>query len=161
MIRAALPEDAAEIAAIWNPIIRNTLVTFTTEEKSEADLASLIAEKSASGQSFLVFEEARKVIGFATYGPFRGGPGYKHTAEHSVILAPSARGRGVGKALMTELERHAKRAEIHQMIAGISSANSQGIQFHKAIGYEQVATLPEVGRKFDQWLDLVLMQKRL
>ncbi len=161
MIRAALPEDAAEIAAIWKPIIRDTLVPFTTEEKSVADVASLIAEKSASGQSFLVFEEARKVIGFATYGPFRGGPGYKHTAEHGVILAPSARGRGVGKALVLQIEQVAKLTGIHQMIAGVSSANLEAIQFHKAIGYVQVATLPEVGRKFDQWLDLVLMQKRL
>lgn len=161
MIRAALPEDAAEIAAIWNPIIRDTLVTFTTQEKSEADLASLIAEKSASGQSFLVFEEADKVIGFSTYGPFRTGPGYKYTAEHSVILAPSARGQGVGKALLTKLEKHAKCAGIHQMISGVSSANPEAIRFHEAIGYEHVATLPEVGRKFDQWLDLVLMQKRL
>ena len=161
MIRAALPEDAAEIAAIWNPFIRDTLVTFTTDEKSEADIAALIVDKSASDQSFLVFEEVGKATGFATYGPFRGGPGYKHTAEHSVILAPSARGRGIGRTLMAELEKQAKRAGIHQMIAGVSSANSDGIRFRKAIGYEQVALLPEVGRKFDQWLDLVLMQKHL
>ena len=161
MIRAALASDAAEIIGFWNPIISDTLFTFTSVKKTESDLVKMIAEKSVLDQRFAVFEDAGKVIGFATYGQFRAGVGYKHTAEHTVMLAPAARGRGVGKALMSEIEKHAKLTGIHTMIAGVSSANQEGIRFHRSIGFSQVAKVPEVGRKFGLWLDLVLMQKRL
>ena len=47
------------------------------------------------------------------------------------------------------------------MIAGIAGENAGGIAFHSALGYGQVARLPEVGWKFGRWHDLVLMQKML
>ena len=77
------------------------------------------------------------------------------------MLAPDARGRGVGRSLMAAIEQHARDMGFHTMWAGVSAGNPDGVVFHERVGYEKVAVLPEVGRKFDQWLDLVLMQKRL
>jgi phosphinothricin acetyltransferase len=105
--------------------------------------------------------EGSTLLGFATYSQFRGGVGYQHTMEHTVVLAPEARGRGAGRALMQRLESHAASSGVHSMIAGVSGANAPGIAFHEAMGYKTVAVVPEVGRKFDQWLDLHLMQKIL
>ena len=133
-------------------------MTFTTVEKTAEGLADDLA---ARGDAFLVAESAGRILGFASYGPFRGGPGYAHTAEHSVILAEEARGRGVGRALMARLEAQARAQGIHVLIAGVSGENDAAIGFHRAIGFTQAARLPEVGRKFGRWMDLVLLHKRL
>ena len=157
-VRAAVPEDAGAIAGIWNPYIRDTAVTFTTEEKTEAGLAADIAARPGA---FFVAEEDGAVQGFATAFPFRGGPGYRHTMEHTVQLAPEARGRGMGRALMDRLEEALGERGCHVLVAGVSGENAAGIAFHKAIGFETVGRMPQVGAKFDRWMDLVLMQKIL
>jgi len=157
MIRPARPEDAGAIAAIWNIVIRETTHTFTTTEKAAAPVAAAIA----AGTPYWVAGRGDEVLGFATYSQFRGGNGYAHAMEHSVHLAPEAQGKGLGRALMARLEDHAARAGVHVMVAGVSGDNPGGIAFHAALGYVEVGRMPEVGRKWDRWLDLVLMQKIL
>lgn len=160
-IRPATPDDCAVIAAIWNPLIRDTLVTFTTVEKTAAGLAVLLGEKAAAGHPFLVAVLDGAVLGFATYGPFRAGPGYARTMEHTIILSTRARGQGLGRALMLRLEDAARAAGVHSLIAGVSGGNPDGRAFHAAMGYDTVAVVPQVGTKFGRWFDLVLMQKFL
>ncbi|MEL6957597.1 MAG: N-acetyltransferase family protein [Pseudomonadota bacterium] len=156
-IRPAKTEDAAAISAFWTPQILNTVVTFNSIPKTPEDVAAMIADRPC----FLVFEEDGCVQGFVTYDQFRGGIGYAHTMEHTIILAPEAAGKGAGRALMAAACDHAKAAGVHSLWAGISGENTAGVVFHEKIGFEHVAVLPEVGRKFDRWFDLVLMQKRL
>ncbi len=158
MIRRAVVMDADAIVAIWNKVICETARTFTTEEKT---VAGITADIQARGDAFLVVEIGGQVVGFATYFPFRGGNGYRHTKEHTISLTPQAQGQGIGRALMQRLEDVAKRNGVHSLFAGVSGENADGIGFHAVLGYEEVARLPEVGRKFDRWMDLVLMQKIL
>lgn len=156
MIRAAQPADAAALAALWNPCIRDTAVTFNSTEKSEADLVAMISARDC----FLVYIN-NGVQGFATYSQFRAGPGYASCMEHSVILSPTARGMGAGRALMAAVEDHAKAAGAHQMIAGVSGENPEGQRFHAALGYHEIAIIRDAGFKFGRFMDLVLMQKFL
>ena len=156
MIRPARDEDAEAIAAIWNRIIRETTVTFTTEEKAPDHIARTLAE-----QPFLVAETGGHIVGFATYGPFRTGPGYARTMEHSIHLADTARGQGFGRALMAELEAEAHNAGVHTLIAGIGGENPGAVAFHTALGFRQVGHIVQAGRKFGRWQDLILMQKFL
>lgn len=161
MIRAARDTDIVQILKIWNREIRETLITFNSAEKTSDDLSSLLKQKAADAQPFLVAEIDDEILGFATYGQFRGGVGYRHTAEHTVVLAPNARGQGVGRQLMSAVEFHAKKNGFHSMWAGVCAENPDGVAFHKRLGYAEIAQLPEVGFKFGRWLDLVLMQKHL
>ena len=157
MIRPAVKDDFPQIAKIWNQIIRDTAATFTNAEKEVAELV----QANAAGRPFFVAEQDGKVVGFATYFPFRSGPGYARTKAHTIPLAPDARGKGFGRGLMEAVEDHARDAGVHTIWAGISSENPDGKAFHAALGYEEIAVLPEVGRKFGRWMDLILMRKVL
>lgn len=158
IIRPAMGADAPAIARITNAIIRESLITFTTDERSTTQITEDITVR---GTGFLVAEHDGQVVGFATYAPFRAGPGYAQTREHSIQLSPDARGKGVGRALMQALEETARTDGVHVLVAGISSANPGAVAFHAALGFSQVGRMPEVGFKWGQWLDLVLMQKIL
>lgn len=158
IIRSATVDDSAQICAIWNPLIEHTATTFTTTLKTPEGIASDISQRAGA---FFVAEQDQKLMGFATYFPFRSGPGYARTKEHSINLAPEARGQGAAKALMQALEAHAAQAGVHSLWAGISCENPQGMQFHQRMGFTHIALLPEVGFKFGRWMDLVLMQKIL
>jgi L-amino acid N-acyltransferase YncA len=161
-IRQAQSGDIPALLDIWNPVIRTSVATFNDAEKTPAMLAADIATKSAAGYPFLVAEQPDGTLaGFATYGQFRASNGYRHTMEHTIILAPDQGGRGTGRALMTAIETHARDRGVHSLFAGVSGENTAGIAFHARLGYHEVARLPEVGRKFDRWFDLVLMQKIL
>lgn len=161
IIRPAKLKDAGVICAIWNPIIRDTLVTFNPVEKTPESVSHMLKDKAQAKEPFLLACAQDEVLGFVTYGPFRGGEGYKHTVEHTIILSPAARGKGIGAALMAQIEQMAKSAGKHSIWAGVSAQNTGGVAFHTALGYRTVATLPEVGYKFDTWIDLVLLQKIL
>jgi L-amino acid N-acyltransferase len=161
ILRSALAQDAGAVAAIWNPVIRETAATFTTQEKTIAGLTADFAARAAEGKAFLLAEEAGQLLGFATYFQFRNGPGYARTMEHTIVLAPVARGRGVGRHLMAALEDHARAGGAHSLWGGVSGENPAGLAFHRAIGFDEVARLPQVGHKFGRWMDLVLMQKFL
>lgn len=155
IIRAAAPFDAPQIAAIWNHAIRETTITFNPVEKTEAEVAALI------DQDCLVWEDLGAVLGFARYFAFRGGEGYRFTVEHTIMLEGKSHGRGGGRALMDALFAHARAAGKHTMFAGCSAENEGALRFHAKLGFQEVATLPEVGFKFGRWIDLVLMQKTL
>jgi phosphinothricin acetyltransferase len=158
IVRPAVPADAAAICEITNGIIRDSLITFTTVERTAAQVASDIMDR---GQAFLVAEVNAKVAGFATFAPFRAGPGYGFTREHTIQLATGMRGRGIGRALMAQLERQAIAEKVHVLVAGISGANPGACAFHAALGFIETGRMPQVGFKAGQWLDLILMQKNL
>ncbi len=157
-IRQARMDDAAEICAITNAMIRDTVITFTTKERSEAEIAADIALR---WRAFQVAESDDKVVGFASFFPFRHGPGYARTRELTIHMADNSRRRGLGRALLQSLEQVAVEQGVHVLVAGISGANPQGIAFHAACGYDEVGRMAEVGFKAGQKLDLVLMQKIL
>lgn len=160
-VRPATAGDAGGIARIWNHYIRETLATFNSAERAEAEVRDILAARARDGHGAFVAGPQGEVSGFALYGQFRGGVGYARTAEHTILLDPAARGEGLGRGLMQALEGHAARAGMHTIFAGVSSGNPDGVAFHAALGYREVAVLREVGWKWGRWLDLHLMQKTL
>jgi phosphinothricin acetyltransferase len=158
-IRPARDSDTEAITHLQRHIVDTTLMTFATEARSLSDWQEDILY---GDPPILVAEDTDgEFLGYATYTGFRSSEGYRHTAELSIYLSEAARGRGAGRKLLTELENRAVQGNIHVMVAAISSANPTAQQFHAACGYTEVGRLPQVGRKWDQWLDLVLMQKIL
>ncbi|WP_027259452.1 GNAT family N-acetyltransferase [Leisingera aquimarina] len=158
IIRPAREEEAEAVCAIANWVIRDTLATFNTVEKTPEQVRDQI---TASDGAYLVAEQNGEILGHAYFFPFRSGPGYRFTAEHTIHLLPAGQGQGAGRKLMQALEEKAKAAQIHVLIASVSSANPAAIGFHAALGYAETARMPELGCKNGRWLDTVFMQKIL
>ncbi|MEM7242895.1 MAG: N-acetyltransferase family protein [Pseudomonadota bacterium] len=152
---------ATGIADIWNHYIRASIATFNSAEKTPKDIALMINVKMRDNCPFFVAVLDGNVVGFATYGPFRSGVGYARVAEHTIQLHKKAFGKGIGRALMTQLEKFGKEHGLCSFFAGISGENSDAVKFHTALGFEHVADIPSVGWKFDRWHDLILMRKDL
>jgi L-amino acid N-acyltransferase len=162
MIRPARAEDATAVAALLNHWIERSAITFNPVPKSPSDILDMIAAKAAADHGFFVaVDDTGQLLGQASYGQFRTGAGYRTCMEHSISLAPAVQGKGIGRALMTAVEDHARMRGAHQMIAGVSGENPEGRAFHERLGYRVIATVPEAGHKFGRYLDLVLMQKFL
>ena len=108
---------------------------------------------------FVIQEDwSAKVAGFAEYSAFRNFSGYKHTVEHSVYIAPEFFKKGLGRRLLQHLIDHAKEHDIKVMVAAIDHANLASIHLHLKLGFKQTGYMPQVGQKFGEWRDLVLMQ---
>lgn len=161
VIRHAHRDDASAVAEIWNPQIRDTVLTFDQFEYPVAEIARLIEGRQKAGLVWLVAVENGAVSGFATYAPFRGGEGYARTMEHSIFLDPEAAGEGLGEALMEALIHEARARGVHSLIACVTGENEVGLKFHRDQGFEVVGVIPEAGRKFGRWMDLRILQRRL
>ena len=106
----------------------------------------------------LVAIENDVAIGFASFGDFRPWSGYRFTIEGTIHLAPQARGKGYGTALLDTLVDHARAAGKHIMIAGVDAENAASLGFLERYGFERVAFFPEVGYKFGRFLSLHFLQ---
>jgi phosphinothricin acetyltransferase len=163
-IRAARPSDVPAITAIQNALLGSTTYEWTEAPFEVDDRLAWLTAKEAGGDAVLVAVDDDRVVGFAAYGDFRDTrrwPGYRFTVEHSVHVAESHWGAGVGRALMDALLEHARRRGKRVIVAAIDSSNTGSIAFHERLGFVVVARMPGVGEKWGRRLSLVLMQLEL
>ncbi|MCQ8277866.1 GNAT family N-acetyltransferase [Acetobacteraceae bacterium KSS8] len=160
-VRDATEADLPAIVAITNHEIRTGLALWNDTPVTLENRAAWLAERRAAGYPVLVAETEGKVAGFGSYGPFRPQEGYRHTVEHSVYVDQAFRRRGFGDALLAALVAHAGASGMHAMVGAVGAANAGSIALHLRHGFAATASLPQVGRKFDLWHDLVFMHRLL
>ena len=163
-VRTALDGDMPVVRDLYNALIPTTTVAWTEKPETLRERMTWYRAQQRAGYPVLVVEIEGTVVGFASYASFRGDgkwPGYRHTVEHTIHIDEGHWGRGLGRMLLDELVEHARRAQVHVMVAAVDAANVESVAFHERLGFVVVARMPEVGRKFDRWLDLVLMQRIL
>lgn len=160
-VRPATEADLPGILAIYNDAVANTTAIWNETESTLEARRSWMAERTGRGFPVLVADDNGEVAGYATFGDFRPHEGYRFTVENSIYVRSDLRGRGIARALMPPLIAAAGKLGMHAMIAGIEAGNLASIRLHERFAFREVARMPEVGRKFDRWLDLVLMQKML
>ncbi len=104
------------------------------------------------------FDAENKLLGFASFGPFRDWPAYKYSIEHSVYVRYDARGNGLGRILLQEIINKAEEQNYHMIVAGIDAENKGSIKLHEKEGFEFCGTIKHAGYKFGKWLDLSFYQ---
>jgi L-amino acid N-acyltransferase len=157
-IRKAVAADLAEITDIYNHAIQHTVATFDTEPKSMEKQQDWF---DAHGQQFplLVAEENGQVIGWGSLSQWSDRCAYSATAEASLYIKEEERGKGTGKALITELLKDGQKAGLHTVIARIVEGNAASIRLCESLGFTNIGTMREVGRKFGKLLDVHMLQK--
>jgi len=158
-IREATKHDIDGIVAIYNDAVVNTTAIWNERPVEAADRLAWLEARHKLGYPVLVaLDEHEAVLGYASFGDWRAFEGFRHTVEHSVYVRREARGRGIGRALMTALVDRARLAGKHVMVAAIEAGNAGSIRLHESLGFATTGEMREVGTKFGRWLDLVFMQ---
>lgn len=163
-VRLARHGDAEAIRAIYNHAVANTTATMDTDPRSPAQQADWMAAHAPGGRwAALVAEENAdgRVVGYASLSPYNPKPGYATTAEVSVYVECAARGQGVGKHLVAGLLEAARENGFVSLVALISANNDASLKLHAGQGFFVAGTLRRVARKFDTWVDVILMQHLL
>ncbi|EJR54968.1 hypothetical protein IIM_01908 [Bacillus cereus VD107] len=161
MIREAKKKDLTFILDIYNDAILNTTAVYAYKPVTLENRKDWYEQKQADGYPILVYELDNKVVGFATFGPFRAWPAYKYSIEHSVYVDKGYRKNGIGTSLMKALITIAKEREYMNLIAGIDAENEKSIAMHKNFGFVYSGTIKKAGYKFNRWLDLAFYQLEL
>ena len=162
LIRPSSPDDLPAITAIYAWNVLHGTGTFELEAPDLAEMNRRHADVLGKGLPWIVAERGDHVLGYACANHFRPRRAYRFCLEDSIYLGADAIGQGVGRLLLAELIARSEAAGARQLLAVIGdSANTASIGLHRALGFEPVGTMKSAGWKFDRWLDVVLMQKRL
>jgi len=159
LVQCSLSEHGGAILDILNAAIVSSTALYDYRPREPDSMGGWFEGKRAGG--FPVWgavDETDALLGFATYGSFRGRPAYKYTVEHSVYVAQEQRGRGVGTALMRRLIQSAIEQDLHTVIGGIDAGNTDSVAFHQKLGFVHAGTVKQAGFKFERWLDLAFYQ---
>jgi L-amino acid N-acyltransferase len=160
-LRDASPDDLPGVLAIYNEVLASSTAIFSHQPATLEERWGWWQARIAQGYPVLVARDALGVAGFASFGDFRSGPGYRFAVEHTVHVRADGRGRGVGTHLMRALFARAASLDKHVMVAGVDAGNAASIRFHERLGFTRTGCLREVGYKFDRWLDLVFLQRMI
>jgi phosphinothricin acetyltransferase len=158
--RLATPADAAAIAAIYNEGIAERIATFETEPRTAEHIAAQLLDK---GDRFptVVAEHEGRIVAWAGAGPYRARPAYAGVAEHSVYVARSARGTGVGRVVLDALCRAYAERGFWKIVSRIFPENIASLALHERCGFRVVGTYQRHGKLDGEWRDCVIVERLL
>ena len=159
-IRDACAGDLMAVAALYSREVLNGTATFELEPPTVEEMGRRFAAVARQGLPWLVAEVEGAFAGYAYASPFRPRPAYRYGVEVSIYVEETARGRGVGRALLEALIGRVRDLRLRHLIAAISDSETSAasVALHRAFGFRDAGVYRQVGWKFDRWLDVTLMQ---
>ena len=163
-LRLASLGDAEQICRIYNYEVSNTVATFDLVPRSLDDQQRWISDRNGAFAAIVAVDaddERGDVVGFGSLSPYKERAAYRTSVEDSVYERRDRGGQGIGKLMLAELLRIGAASGFHAVFARISASSEASIALHRSCGFELVGIEREVGRKFNRWLDVALMQALL
>ena len=162
VIRNAEVGDLPAIAEIYRESVLNGVASYEIDPPTLDEMHNRFSAITVAGYPYIVAIDAGGVIlGYAYASAFRTRPAYQWLVEDSIYLAPEARGRGIGRALLAELIERCTALGFRQMVAVIGGAHPASIAVHRSAGFEDGGVMKATGFKHGRWLDTVIMQLAL
>ena len=159
-IRPVTLEDAPELVRIYAPYVKKTAITFEIDVPTIEEFEGRI-EKIHQRFPYLVAEEDGQVLSYAYASTYNDRSAYDWAVEVSVYVDQDYHGQRLGTRLYEALESELEARGFLRFLACISLPNPASITLHEKRGYVQVAHFPKIGYKFDQWHDIIWMQKTI
>jgi phosphinothricin acetyltransferase len=162
LIRPSRDDDVAAITAIYGHHVLYGVASFEEIPPDEAEMARRRGDILANAFPYLVAERGGKVVGYCYAGPYRARIGYRFTVEDSIYIDQGEIGRGIGRALLSQVIDRVAEQGYRQMIAVIGGSETlPSIRLHTALGFTQIGVFTGIGFKFGRWIDSVYMQRSL
>lgn len=159
LVSCEAARHSGAILAILNDAIVNSTALYDYQPRTPQNMVNWFEGKSNGRYPVIGVEnDSGELMGFASYGSFRGWPAYKYTVEHSVYVDARFRGQGVGRALLKAIIAAAEQQDYHVMVGGIDAANAVSIRLHQSLGFQSCGIVRHAGFKFGRWLDLAFYQ---
>jgi phosphinothricin acetyltransferase len=150
--------DAEAIAGIYNAEVLGSTATFDLVPRTVEQQRAWQIDRSGAHAVLVAETTDGEVVGFASLSPFRDRPAYATTVESSIYVDPTQQRRGVGLLLLESLIETARSHGFHSIIARVAGSSEASVQLHLRAGFDIVGVEREVGRKFNRWLDVTVMQ---
>jgi L-amino acid N-acyltransferase YncA len=163
VVRPAVAADLPTVAAILEPYVTGTAVTFDEQAPDVATWRQRLVDLDARGLPFLVAEVDGAVVGYAYAAPWRPKAAYRYTVEDTIYLAPAAQGRGIGTRLLSALLDACSLAGVRQVVAVVADdpAAAGSLPLHRRFGFEVAGVLRDVGVKHGRSVSTMLLQRTL
>ncbi len=163
-LRLASLSDAEQIRQIYNHEVSNTVATFDLVPRTLADQQRWISDRNGAFAAIVAVDPTDQhgdIVGFGSLSPYKQRAAYSTSVEDSVYVRRDRSGQGIGKLILTELLRMASVSGFHAVFARISASSETSIALHTSCGFALVGIEREVGRKFNKWLDVAIMEALL
>ncbi|NKZ02804.1 N-acetyltransferase [Actinomadura latina] len=154
-IRAMRPEDSGRVLAIYQTGLDTGDASF---EVSAPTWDAFDASRLPQHRRVAV--EGGEMLGWIAAAAVSDRCCYAGVVEHSVYIAPRARGRGVGTALLAAFVASTEAAGIWTIQTGVFPENTASLRLHHAAGFRTVGTRTRLGRHHGRWRDVVLLERR-
>ena len=166
-IREAKLEDAERLVEIYSHYVLNTAVSFEYVVPTVAEFQERM-KKIMGKYPYLVAEKDGLIVGYTYASPYSCREAYAWSVANSIYLDKDYRRQGIGSLLYRELEKVLKEQGIINLLAGVAFSEEEdeylthdSFNYHKHMGYEKVAHMKDIGKKFDRWYDLLWLQKKI
>ncbi|CAD6515964.1 Putative phosphinothricin acetyltransferase YwnH [Paraburkholderia kirstenboschensis] len=162
--RDATLDDLPAIVAIYNSTVASRQVTADLEPVSVESRVAWFHAHGPQKRPLWVVEDAEqpgRVIAWLSFSDFYGRPAYQRSAEVSIYLDESARGKGLGKQLLAASLAAAPALGIDTVLGFIFGHNEASLRLFRGFGFDTWGSLPRVAVLDGVERDLVILGKRL
>lgn len=157
LVRVATLDDAEAVRAIYNVEVETSTATMDLVPRTLDTQRAWLADRSGAFAT-VVADLDGEVVGFAALSPYKDRPGYRTTVEDSVYVRRDHQGLGLGTRLLETIVGVAAANGFHAVMARVEATQAASRALHERCGFELVGVEREVGRKFNRWLDVAVLQ---
>lgn len=160
-IRPAQLSDCQAISNLYNYYVENSTATFALEPEELVERETWLRQHIEHGLPVIVAQLDSQVVAFASLSFYHQRCAYRQTVEASIYVDHQFLSRGYGRLLMNELMELAEKAGFHAVLGLICSENTASIKLMLDFGFFETGCLKQVGKKYDRWLDVAILEKIL